>query len=966
MKELAMRFGLASFSSVRRECRTLGCVIALSMLTISPVRGQSLGGGSIEGAVTDESRAAMPGVTVTASSPALQVPQVAVVSGGDGTYRFTTLPAGIYEVTYDLAGFQRVVRKDLRVSGGVVSTINVTMVVGAIETAVTVVGLSPVVDIKSTAGQTNFTKETLQTVPLSRTMWNVFAMTPGVRLDSAPDVGGNTTGNQQAYSSYGVKGQSTPMIEGLDTREGADSAGFFYDYSSFDEVQVKALGSGAEVATAGTNFVGIVKSGGNQFHGRYFAAGQTYGLQSKNLDDDLRARGVQEGDHIIRYSDLSGDLGGRIIRDKLWFYGSILRQSNERTKLGYSKEPGADGRFGTADDVAGRSLISISNETAKFSYQPSTHTKVIGFYTHNIKAEPEGDGSNLRPFPSTQDYTFNPKAYKGEIQSALTSNILIDVLAGYVWYYADRPGQPKFDIDKPGSPSTFDITSGLFGGPNEAIWNRARRHRESTGNITFFPGGILGGKHSLKAGYQIELEELAIDRQNKPSGNYQLRFDNGVPLQIVTYNLPVVGGGTRLNNYGVYAQDTWTVAKRVTINLGLRGDRFHSFVDPVTKPQGAFGTSGTFPAVDVSSWNGIAPRLGIAFDVTGDAKTVLKSTYGLYNFNPSVDFADNYNQNTLTSTTYTWHDLNGNRDYNPGEVNLNTNGLDFISTTGAATTRLNPDLKSPTTEEFSASIEREAAANLSIKAVYVFKRQHDLYDTGVNVLRPLSAYDVAITRQDPGPDGALGTADDGGALTLYDYNPSYRGSAFVGNTFVNRNSSDDDRFQTIELTANKRRSNNFDLVTSFSATKNHRFIKGVIGQPSDDLFRLDTTWAWQMKVSAGYSAPHGIQLGMYWQGLSGVPNQRTYIFRNLPQSGTLTVRMEPFGSQQLPTLHSVNLRVGKRITIRKTRVDLAADVFNLLNANTITGVQYASGPTFGQISSIFPPRILRLGATFEF
>jgi hypothetical protein len=76
--------------------------------------------------------------------------------------------------------------------------------------------------------------------------------------------------------------------------------------------------------------------------------------------------------------------------------------------------------------------------------------------------------------------------------------------------------------------------------------------------------------------------------------------------------------------------------------------------------------------------------------------------------------------------------------------------------------------------------------------------------------------------------------------------------------------------------------------------------------------------------------------------------------------------MEPFGAQQLPTLHSVNLRVGKRIAMHGTRLEMAADVFNLLNANTITGMQYASGPTFGQISSIFPPRILRLGATFDF
>src|SRR4029079_7758215 len=131
-----------------------------------------------------------------------------------------------------------------------------------------------------------------------------------------------------------------------------------------------------------------------------------------------------------------------------------------------------------------------------------------------------------------------------------------------------------------------------------------------------------------------------------------------------------------------------------------------------------------------------APRVGFAYDVMGDARTVVKTTYGRFNWNPSVDFPDVYNANSLTSTTYRWHDLNGNRDYDPGEVNLNTNGLDFIGTTGAANIRLNPNLKQPVTEELSVTLEREMAANLGLKTAYVFKRQIDLYDMNVNVLRP--------------------------------------------------------------------------------------------------------------------------------------------------------------------------------------------------------------------------------------
>ncbi len=956
-------FNLKASARATRTCyRTLWCIPVLVVLAVSAVNGQSLGAGAIEGTIVDDSGAALPGVTVTADGPALQVPQVLVVSGLSGSYRFPTLPAGVYLLRYSLRGFQTVVRQDLRLTGGFVATINIEMKIGTIEEALTVVGQSPVVDVRTTSGQTNLTQEMLDTAPVTRTMWNVLAMAPGMRV--AQDVGGSTTGVQQAYSNYGVSGQTTPMLEGINTREGANSAGFFYDYGSMAEVQIKSLGSGAEVATPGTNWLGIVKSGGNEFHGRYVAAGQTDKLQSNNLDDDLRARGVTEGDKQLHYYDLSADIGGRIIRDKLWFYGSLLRQANMKTRLGYSKAPGPDNRFGTPDDEQGFNPMLITNESLKMSYQPTPKNRLIGFIAHNVKYESESEGSRFRPFPSTQDYDFNPTAWKGELQSTPTKNLLINVLGGYVWYGANRRGQPKFNIDVPGNPSRRDIATGMFDGPHEAIWNRWRKHWTSTGSATLFSGGMLGDSHSLKVGYSVDLEHLGIDRQNKPSGNYQLTFDNGAPLQITTYNLPVNGSGTRMDNYGVYVQDTWTIGSRLTLNLGLRAERYHNFVDSVTKPQGTFGTSGTFPYINVVTWDHVVPRVGAAFDVTGDAKTVLKGTYGLYTFNPSVDFADPYNQNSLESTVYRWRDLNGNRDYDTGEVNLSTSGPDFVSRTGASNVRLSPDLQQPVTKEISAQLEREVLPNVSLKAVYVHKTIKNLYAT-VNTLRPYEAYDVALNRQDPGPDGVIGTADDGGFLTLFDYNPVYRGAAFVGNAPANR-SIDPDRYQTMEVTANVRRTRNLDLLASIATTKNRRSLITVPQSPNDEIFPLDETWTWTAKMTASYSAPHAIQLSAYYTGLSGAPRQRTYVFRNMPQSSTVTIRVAPYGESSLPSQHIVNFRVGRRFTIKNFRLDANAELFNALNVNTIVGMNDASGPSYDAVTGIIPPRIVRLGATLSF
>lgn len=940
--------------------RGWGAVLtALLLFVAPPALDAQTGTGVIEGAVVDESKSALPGVTVTLTGVALQVRSRVVVTDSDGTYRFPPLPPGSYDVDYELTGFQSVKRQDVRLNIGFVARLNVEMKVGTLEETITITGQSPVVDVKTTSAQTNFTQEMLETAPVARTMWQVFAMTPGVRVTSSPDVGGNTVGNQQSYGAYGVGGQNTPMVEGMNTREGTDSAGFFYDYSSFEEVQIKALGNGAEVATPGTNFVGIVKSGGNTFSGRYYAAGSNSSMEGDNLDDDLRANGVGQGDGLNYFYDLSGDLGGRILRDKLWFYGSLVRQQRETTKAGYSRTAGSDGRYGTADDEPGVNKAIVTNQSLKLSYQPRPNLKVIAYGQRNVKNEPERDGSRTRPLENTYVYTFIPVVWKGEVQGTPTSKLLFNVIAGNVYYWANRPAQPG--VNRADNPSRTDIATGMLLGPPIVQSFRLREHYQSSGGLSFF----ASGGHELRVGYNVDLENLEFDRRSHEGGSYLLRFDNGRPLQITTYNFPIPGEGNKMDNYGVFIQDTWTVSPRLTLNLGLRAERYHSYVEAGSKPAGQFSQAVTFPAVDILTWDAIAPRLGVAFDATGDGKTVLKATYGRYNHNPGVDFSEQYNRNGQTTTTYRWTDRNGNNNYDAGEVNLDLNGPDFISTAGASTTPLNPNLEQPVTTEFSASLEREVASNFSMKMTYVDKAQSGLF-APLNVLRPYSAYDIPLTRRDPGPDGVAGTPDDGGDVTFYDYNPAYRGAAFVSNMPSNAPEGRGDRYRSIEFTAIKRRSSNFDVMASFGATKNRRHLTTHAASPNDETFPLDTTWNWQTKVTAGYEAPFGINLGAYYQGLSGTPQQRTYVFRSVPQSGTVTLAMEEFGATVLPTLHTVNLRVSKPLSIQRYRLQLQADMYNLLNVNTVTGRTVASGPSYGQITAFMPARVLQFGASVSF
>jgi hypothetical protein len=255
----------------------------------------------------------------------------------------------------------------------------------------------------------------------------------------------------------------------------------------------------------------------------------------------------------------------------------------------------------------------------------------------------------------------------------------------------------------------------------------------------------------------------------------------------------------------------------------------------------------------------------------------------------------------------------------------------------------------------------------------VYKKQSNLYSS-VNILRPYSAWNIPIQRRDPGPDGVLNNSDDGGTVTLYDYDPAYRGAAFVGNANVNRASDHSDYYHTLEMTLNKRSSQNWDMLASVSTTKNHRWIVGIPQSPNDNFNPLDETWDWMFKVSGGYTFPYDVRFGSFLQYYSGNAYQRTYVFRRadpdgglaINQANTVTLRLEPYGAHRLPNTVMVNFRVSKNFRFGGKEVAFNFDLFNALNSNTASGVTAASGPSYGNITGILPPRIARIGGQFRF
>src|SRR3954447_15498107 len=577
-----------------RRCAIIGVSAFISLAVVSAAFAQSVSSATIEGIAKDESGSVLPGVTVTASSPQLQVGQLVQVSDATGAYRFVDLPAGTYSVRAELQGFSATVHDDLRLTVGFTARVDLTLKVGALEESITVSGQSPVVDVSTTTASVAFTKEVLDSIPRGRDLQNVFAMAPGV-TQAVADVGGSTMAQRQNLSSYGVLSQPKLQVEGMNITMGADqNTAIYFNDSTLEEVQIKTSGSDAEVSVPGISMVAIMKSGGNSFHGAYQISTESPALQADNLNDALRAQGLTATSPLKNFYDLAADLGGRIIRDKFWFYAAYGRQAKNEGLVGFASGPGSDGKYLTTDDPLANVETSLSQISTKLSYQLSKNNRLVYAWQRGTKAQPQNNAGRFTPLESTRDY-LNPTAIqKIELQSMISPQVLVNAVAGYSGYVTDYDAARSYA--RADAPPRQDLATTLNTGSAPLHQNKTRDRYQTEDSISFFPERSLLGKHEFKTGISIYLDKSSDGYSNNLACNCILYTDTiggvpNTPSQIRIYNTPVVPADHD-NTYAWYLKDSWRATGKLTINLGIRIERQHSFL-----PAQDYGAARDWPTV---------------------------------------------------------------------------------------------------------------------------------------------------------------------------------------------------------------------------------------------------------------------------------------------------------------------------------------------------------------------------------
>jgi len=938
----------------------------------SPALAQS----AISGTVRDASGGVLPGASVEAASPALIEKARTATTDEQGRYSIVDLRPGQYKVTFTLQGFSTLVRDGIDLPANFTATVNGELKIGALEESVTVTGDTPLVDVQSGQRTAVLKRDLIDAVPTGRTYAQLGVLAVGVK-PSTQAVGGARTATQQRLLAHGqLPKDNTVAIDGMKMNSmylGGETQANHND-AMIAEATVQTSGLGADVSGGGVVVNLIPREGGNSFSGTAYAGYSGSSFQSSNLTPELEAKGLRQGDAVDYVYDVNWSIGGPIVRDKLWFFGSY-RDIGNANVIANSFYP--DGSPGLYDQ-------RLYQFTVRLTAQLTPKHKFSAFLDRPIKNVPHDYASGTDVATASRrrtDVLYYTTALKWT--GTLSNRVMLDagwgaMANGINFIYQPGIGKVRGTPEWYSTASRQDIvlsTRTVAAQPEQHDYPYIYMAQSSAAYVT--------GTHSFKGGVQWRFGPYWRDYD--ANADLVQRYSNGVPDSVTVYNTPTHPSYHLNADLGLYAQDSWRL-NRLTLNPGIRWEYFNAQIDGRSIEPGRFVAARTFSErPDLPSWTNIAPRFSAVYDLRGDARTALKFGINRYNLNDTTDFAARYDAASLQSDTRNWRDC----DYLPGTSTcsgrvLPTNGDNIAQDNeigpannarfGAAPARRPADgIKRVFNLEYSVGVDHQLLSFLAVGGAW-YRRSWFNVEWQDNTL---------VGPDDYAPFDVTSPLN-GEVITVYNLNRAKQG--LVDNLDVN--GTDRSRlgrhYDGIEVSFNARLPRGG---TAFGGWSSERRIDvaceldnpNFASDPSTttpwsyrfcDQSKLDIPFRSDFKLTAAYPLPLDFQIGATVASYAGDPLR---VMWSVPpalfpggRTQSVTIDLVAPGEKYLDRWNQLDLSLRKIFHVKKTRFDASIDIFNVTNSNVVLTEITSYGPTLGNPTQILQPRLLRLSANMKF
>ena len=969
--------------------RTAALLVAGVALLPAAARAQS----AISGQVTDDTGGVLPGVTVEAASPALIEGSRLAVTDGQGRFSVVGLRPGIYTATFTLAGFGTVIREEIELPSGFTATIDATLAVGSLEESITVSGASPVVDIQQAQRTQVLTSETLESIVNTGSFFTQAMFTAGVRMTGV-DVGGSRYSSDLQVESHGASSlHNQYMVDGLPIQnasgDGSDTSNYFAQVGN-EETVIETSGSNAEYQKGGVRVNMIPRDGGNTFSGTGYVGGTLGAWQSDNFTQDIKDRGVTSIDRVDRIFDYSTTLGGPLIRDRIWFHFTARYWG---TRLPVADQFYNDGsqyvRHGDILSVIPR-LTFQATPRNKFTVMVERQGKTVG---PKLEAEfppiilegqrgtdPETAGSwnkPSRPYGSAIAKWTSTVSNRVLLELGYSKAYILDGYPGPLGTF----GAERFSPEWYSRVEKRDLSLGtVYNG--RPWWWRWVWNNNVTGAISY-----VTGSHNLKTG--VQWGNGSEERHTRAYGDInRIQYRNSIPDSVRVGNYPVFYDPRLRYDVGMYVQDAWTI-DRLTVNYGTRVEWLNGFVAEQHAPAGRFVPERNFAEIkDTPDWGpDLVPRIGLAYDLFGDARTAVKFTMGKYLTPMMTSMARRFNPMEIVTRDLPWDDPNGDGIVQDSELDLTRLPTNFGERRLAT---LDQDIKREYHIETSASVQHELITGLSMTGGWYHRRFSNKYTTD----------DLERTPDDYRSVGVV-SPFNGETFTVYDI----RDVAELSNVDELYTNSADNRevYSGFEFSLEGRLPNGGVLLAS-TTTGRSLLDECDVDDPNElrfcDRFAIQTPYDGvdfksDFKLAMSYPLPGGVQLSANYTSMPGrrITNIAE-VDKELPMEwrisrstryteagcagqsctagalvipnmvlASLTVPLAPDGTlHKLERQNQLNFGVKKIFSVGDSEYHAEFNFYNALNNDTVLAVRsnlYGTS-TYDQPSSIMLGRLMRM------